>query len=39
MVRSSTLDVLDTPEALRFLIGDRLDHTIRRDLKVSLLKH
>ncbi|KZP21149.1 hypothetical protein FIBSPDRAFT_788486 [Athelia psychrophila] len=37
MVRSSTLDVLDTPEALRFLIGDRLDHTIRRDLKHLLL--
>jgi phosphatidylinositol 4-kinase len=30
----ATLDVLDTPEALRFLIGDKLDLNIRRDLKV-----
>ena len=34
LVRSSTLDVLDTPEALAFLLGDRLDSAIRRDLKV-----
>jgi phosphatidylinositol 4-kinase len=34
LVRSTTLDVLDTPEALRFLIGDKLDLNIRRDLKV-----
>jgi len=36
MVRSSTLEVLDTPEALAFLIGDKLDPTIHRDLKVQI---
>ena len=36
IVRSSTLEVLDTPEALIFLVGDRLDPAIRRDLKVRL---
>jgi phosphatidylinositol 4-kinase A len=34
LVRSSTPDVLDTPEALHFLVGDRLDLNVRRDLKV-----
>jgi hypothetical protein len=34
LVRSSTLDVLDNPEALAFLSGDRLDPSIQRDLKV-----
>lgn len=34
LVRSSTRDVLDVPEALYFLIGDKLDPNIRRDLKV-----
>ncbi|KAF7980170.1 hypothetical protein HWV62_39641 [Athelia sp. TMB] len=37
MVRSSTLDVIEVPEALRFLIGDRLDTHVRRDLKHLLL--
>lgn len=39
LVRSTTLDVLDTPEALRFLIGDKLDPHIRRDLKVIVHRH
>ena len=39
LVRSSTLDVLDTPEALAFLLGDRLDSAIRRDLKVGRRFH
>lgn len=34
LVRSSTLDVLDIPEALPFLLGDRVDPNVRRDLKV-----
>lgn len=34
MVRSSNVDVLDIPEALPFLLGDRLDSHVRRDLKV-----
>lgn len=34
LVRSNSLAVLDTPEALRFLVGDKLDTGIRRDLKV-----
>jgi hypothetical protein len=34
LVRSSALDVLDIPEALAFLIGDKLDPAISRDLKV-----
>jgi phosphatidylinositol 4-kinase A len=34
LVRSSTQDVLSTPEALPFLLGDRLDPHFRRDLKV-----
>ncbi|KAJ7047187.1 hypothetical protein C8F04DRAFT_987659 [Mycena alexandri] len=37
LVRSSTRDVLDTPEALPFLLGDRLDSAVRRDLKHLLL--
>ncbi|KAF8163506.1 hypothetical protein B0H34DRAFT_795214 [Crassisporium funariophilum] len=36
-VRSSTVDVLDVPEALTFLLGDRLDPHVRRDLKHLLL--
>ena len=39
IVRSSTLEVLDTPEALTFLVGDRLDPAIRRDLKVRLMNY
>lgn len=34
LVRSSTLDVLDIPEALPFLLGDKVDPNVRRDLKV-----
>lgn len=34
LVRSSSLDFLDTPEALHFLVGDKLDVNVRRDLKV-----
>ena len=34
LVRSSSLDILDTPEALPFLLGDRIDPSVRRDLKV-----
>ncbi|GBE82149.1 Phosphatidylinositol 4-kinase stt4 [Sparassis crispa] len=37
LVRSSTLDVLDVPEALSFLVGERLDRSVRRDLKYILL--
>ncbi|EKM55298.1 uncharacterized protein PHACADRAFT_255820 [Phanerochaete carnosa HHB-10118-sp] len=37
LVRSNTRDVLDVPEALLFLIGDRLDVSIQRDLKYLLL--
>lgn len=34
IIRSNPRDVLDIPEALAFLLGDRVDPTIRRDLKV-----
>lgn len=34
LVRSSPLEVLDVPEALHYLLGDRLDGNMRRDLKV-----
>lgn len=34
LVRSSTLDAVQYPEALRYLVGDKLDQTLRRDLKV-----
>lgn len=33
-VRASSVDVLDTPEAIPLLIGERLDSHSRRDLKV-----
>ncbi|TCD70919.1 phosphatidylinositol-4- kinase [Steccherinum ochraceum] len=33
LVRSRTRDVLDIPEALRFLVGDRTGADVRRDLK------
>lgn len=33
-VRSNTSALLDTADALRFLIGDGLDAHVRRDLKV-----
>ena len=34
LVRSNTREILDCPEALRFLIGDRLDASVKRDIKV-----
>ena len=34
MVRSNTVDVLGIPGALSFLLGDRLDPHVHRDLKV-----
>ena len=34
LVRSSTLEVLDVPEALPYLLGDKLDPRVRRDFKV-----
>ncbi|KAF5373565.1 hypothetical protein D9758_000828 [Tetrapyrgos nigripes] len=37
LVRSSSLEVLDVPEALVFLIGDKMDSAVRRDLKHLLL--
>ncbi|KAJ7085721.1 hypothetical protein B0H15DRAFT_846088 [Mycena belliarum] len=37
LIRSTPRDVLDTPEALPFLLGDRLDSAVRRDLKYLLL--
>ncbi|THG97697.1 hypothetical protein EW026_g4356 [Hermanssonia centrifuga] len=37
LVRSNTKDVLDIPEALRFLVGERIDVHIPRDLKYLLL--
>ncbi|KAF7338006.1 hypothetical protein MVEN_02024500 [Mycena venus] len=37
LIRSTTRDVLDTPEALPFLLGDRIDSGVRRDLKHLLL--
>ncbi|THU88594.1 hypothetical protein K435DRAFT_821590 [Dendrothele bispora CBS 962.96] len=37
LVRSSSLEVLDVPEALQFLVGDRMDPIMRRDLKHLLL--
>ncbi|KAI0934808.1 hypothetical protein AcW1_006214 [Taiwanofungus camphoratus] len=37
LVRSSTLDVLDIPEALHFLVGEKLDRNVQRDLKYILL--
>ncbi|KAK7034075.1 Phosphatidylinositol 4-kinase stt4 [Paramarasmius palmivorus] len=37
LVRSSAVDVLDVPEALAFLLGDQLDPSVHRDLKLLLL--
>ncbi|KAF9564367.1 hypothetical protein CPC08DRAFT_705318 [Agrocybe pediades] len=37
LVRSSTVDALDIPEALPFLLGERLDTHVRRDLKHLLV--
>ncbi|KAF6763882.1 atypical/PIKK/PI4K protein kinase [Ephemerocybe angulata] len=36
LVRSSTTSVLDVPEALPLLVGERLDPQVRRDLKYLL---
>lgn len=35
LVRSNTREILDCPEALRFLIGDKFDANIKRDIKVT----
>ena len=35
LVRSNTIDVLGIPGALSFLLGDRLDPHVHRDLKVN----
>lgn len=35
LVRSSTIEALDVPEALPFLLGDRLDPKFRRDFRVT----
>jgi phosphatidylinositol 4-kinase len=37
LVRSNPLACLDVPEALNFLVGDKLDSTVRRDLRVILI--
>lgn len=37
-VRAHTKDILDTPEALKFIVGDQLDPSIPRELKVSLIR-
>lgn len=34
LVRSNPLACVDVPDALKFLVGDNLDPTVRRDLKV-----
>jgi len=34
LVRSNPLACVDIPDALNFLVGDRLDPAVRRDLKV-----
>ena len=34
LVRSNPLACVDVPDALNFLIGDKLDPAVRRDLKV-----
>lgn len=35
LVRSNPIACLDVPEALNFLVGDKLDPTVQRDLRVS----
>ena len=35
LVRSNPLACVDVPDALNFLVGDRLDPNVRRDLRVS----
>jgi phosphatidylinositol 4-kinase len=34
LVRSNPLACVDVPDALKFLVGDRLDPAVRRDLRV-----
>ena len=38
LVRSNTRDVLDVPEALRFLVTDNLGTSIQRDLRVYCIR-
>lgn len=35
LVRSNPIACLDVPEALNFLVGDKLDPTFQRDLRVN----
>lgn len=35
LVRAKPTDVLDVPQALPFLVGDRIEARVQRDLKVS----
>ncbi|KAL0581133.1 Phosphatidylinositol 4-kinase stt4 [Marasmius crinis-equi] len=37
LVRSSSVDVLDIPEALGFLLGDKMEPSVPRDLKLLIL--
>jgi phosphatidylinositol 4-kinase A len=37
MVRATAIEVLDTPEALPFLVGETLEPGVRRDLKLLVL--
>ncbi|KAJ8087995.1 phosphatidylinositol-4- kinase [Marasmius tenuissimus] len=37
LVRASSVDVLDVPEALGFLLGDRMEPSVPRDLKLLVL--
>lgn len=37
LVRSNTRDIIGLPEALRFLVGEKLDHAVQRDLRVWTL--
>jgi phosphatidylinositol 4-kinase len=36
LVRSNPLACIDVPDALKFLVGDRLDPAVRRDLRVRI---
>lgn len=38
LVRSNTREILDCPEALRFLIGDKFDANMKRDIKVCQIR-
>ena len=35
LIRSGTRDVLDIPEALQYLVGERIDAGVQRDFKVK----